>query len=587
MRIILSDRAGCLFQISYIFHPFHNVFLNTYRKTTGSRPADMEKFLIFLSSNIYSIEIQTVHCKIGFGGTMYSSIMSGAVFGIRSYLMKVETDISEGLPMFTMVGFMSGEVREAGERVRVALRNAGYHMPTARITVNLAPADIPKRGIVIDLPVAVSILISMQVLDQHLVENLMVIGELGLAGEIRPVRGALPIIAEGSRSHIKGCIVPMDNYFECAAVEGIRIMAVRTLRDVLTYLQSDEEQRAELEAESWQRAEKERAEASREKEKEDIPDFSGVRGQEMARRALEIAAAGFHNILMIGPPGSGKTMMARCLPGILPPLTPEESMEVSTIYSVAGKIPKGMSKITERPFVAPHFSVTPQALAGGGIIPGPGAISLAHRGVLFLDEFPEFGREKINLLRQPIEDHEISIIRASGNAVFPTRFMLVAAANPCPCGYYPNPQKCSCTYAQIHRYRKKISGPVLDRIDLSTSVSAVDAKALFSREESESSASIRKRVIRARQRQLERFAGRKEQFNSDMDGQAVEMFCRLDVRTQRSFMRIFEEQKMSARAYHRMLKVARTIADLDGCDEIREEHLMEASRLRLSEGSYR
>lgn len=517
---------------------------------------------------------------------MYSSIMSGAVFGIRSYLMKVETDISEGLPMFTMVGFMSGEVREAGERVRVALRNAGYHMPTARITVNLAPADIPKRGIVIDLPVAVSILISMRVLDSHSVENLMVIGELGLSGEIRPVRGALPIMVEGSRSGMTAGIVPADNFAECSEVEGIRLMGVRTLREALTYLQADESRRIELEEKFRHRFEQKREEAQSENSEDDRPDFAVVRGQEMARRALEIAAAGFHNILMIGPPGSGKTMMARCLPGILPPLTPEESMEVLTIYSVAGKIPKGLTQITDRPFVAPHFSVTPQALVGGGTIPGPGAISLAHRGVLFLDEFPEFGREKINLLRQPIEDHEITIVRASGNAVFPTRFMLVAAANPCPCGYYPDPQKCSCTYAQIRRYRKKISGPILDRIDLSTSVSSVSARALFSNEKSESSAEIRRRVIRARQRQLERFVGRPEQFNSDMDGRTTETFCRLNSRTQRSFMRIFEEQKMSARVYHRILKVARTIADLDESEEIREEHLMEASQLRIAERGF-
>ena len=511
---------------------------------------------------------------------MYSKVTSGAVHGIESYLISIETDISDGLPTFSMVGFLSGEVKEAAERVRVSMRNAGHPLPPARVTISVAPADRPKRGIIIDLPVAVGILISMGELPQEAVEGVLIAGELGLDGEVRPVRGALPIVEEARRRGLSRCILPAANVQEGAVVAGIRVVGVRDLSELLMYLRLPDEQRdAMLPPERVDLEELFRGS----ERSEDIPDFADVHGQESTKRALEIAAAGFHNLYMVGPPGAGKSMLAACLPGILPPMTPEESLEVSRIYSICGRIPEGSPLILTRQFQSPHHSVTSAALVGGGNTPMPGMISMAHRGVLFLDELPEFRRETLDMLRQPLEEHVVQIARSSGTYKYPARFQLIAAANPCPCGYYPDLNRCHCTMPAILRYQRRVSGPILDRIDLCVEVPKVSLDALMAGEKAEPSVSIRRRVERARRTQRERFRGTGFQFNADMNARAIEELCTLKEEHQRFLKELFSGMNLSGRGYHRILKVARTIADLDGSAELTEEHLAEAAGYRMME----
>lgn len=510
---------------------------------------------------------------------MYSTVISGALLGVSAYLVSVEVDIAQGLPGFSMVGSLGSEVKESRERVMVALKNVGLQLPPKRITVNLSPADIRKEGSAFDLPIAVGMLESMGYFKAEAAENILFLGELGLDGEIKRVRGVLPIVREAAARGIRQCIVPAANIREGAVIPGIRVRGAGHIRELLQFLEAEgEEERDRL----LPAGQADASELSVSEDGENMPDFSQVNGQETAKRAAEIAAAGFHNLLMVGPPGAGKSMIARRIPGILPKLTPEESLEVTSVYSVAGLLEEGTALVRARPFQSPHHTISLAALVGGNASPRPGMISLAHRGVLFLDELPEFQRSALDSLRQPLEEHKIQICRAWGNVTYPSDFMLVCAMNPCPCGFYPDRGRCRCTDPQIRRYMGRVSGPILDRIDLCVELQPVDIAGLKKERRAESSSEIRVRVQKARERQRERFAGTKCRFNVDIEGTNIERYCSLDGDGQALMERLYHSLQLSARAYHRILKVARTIADLEGAEKIGTEHLLEASFYRPS-----
>lgn len=514
---------------------------------------------------------------------MYSTVMAGALQGVSAYLVAVETDISPGLPTLNLVGSLSQEVREAKDRVGVALRNAGLHLPPSRITVNLSPANRRKDGTAFDLPIAVGLLASMNQISGKRVENTLFLGELGLDGEIKGIPGVLPIVREAALRGIRQCVVPSVNAQEGALIPDITVRGASSLQELYTYLLAEGEEAEEL----LPPVRLDVGKLFQEKASEKLPDFSEVNGQETAKRGAEIAAAGFHNLLLVGPPGAGKSMIARRIPGILPPLTLEESLEVTSIVSVAGLLKEGEAMVTKRPFKDPHHSITQAALLGGSMTPRPGMISLAHRGVLFLDELPEFQRVALDSLRQPLEEHEIHIARAGGTVTYPSDFMLVCAMNPCPCGYYPDAGRCRCTGSQVRRYMGKVSGPILDRIDLCVELQAVDIASLKGSKKSESSDTIRERIVRAREMQKERFRGTKYRFNGDIEAADMERYCALGKKEQRYMEKLYRSLGLSARAYHRILKVARTIADMEGSMEIGEEHLAEASFYRPAQEYWR
>ena len=511
---------------------------------------------------------------------MFSTIYSGGLDGIGAYLVHVEVDIATGLPGFAMVGSLGGEVREARERVQVALRNAGFDLPPMKITVNLAPAHIRKEGTAYDLPIAVGVLASMGYFPENAAEGILFSGELGLNGEIKPVRGIFPMVQEAFKEGIKCCIVPESNASEGALVEEMDVRGARDIRQIVEFLQEKgqkrdcviERQKVPCPGEGTQEAQEE-------------PDFADVCGQEGAKRAAEIAAAGFHNLLMIGPPGAGKSMIARRIPGIMPPLTRRESMEVSAVYSVAGLLKDGEPLMYRRPFQSPHHTVTKAALTGGSSVPRPGILSLAHRGVLFLDELPEFSRSVLDCMRQPLENREVQLDRVYGNVTYPADFTLVCAMNPCVCGYYPDRNRCRCTESSVRKYLGRVSGPVLDRMDLCVEILPVNMEGLH-KKQGESSAVIRERVQKARKRQEARFQDVSYHFNSEIPPAHMERFCPLEPKEQNIMEKAFETMKLSARGYHRILRVARTIADLAGEEKISEEHLLEAICYRTGEQVY-
>lgn len=510
---------------------------------------------------------------------MYRMIRSGAVVGVSAYPVTVEVDIAMGLPVFSMVGSLGTEVRESKERVMVALKNIGLNLPPRHITVNLSPGDVKKEGTAFDLPIVVGILSAMEVFPEKATEDILFLGELGLDGEVKKVKGVLPIVRDAARRGIRECIVPMANAKEGAVIPEIVVRGCSHISEVMRFLTETDVAKRE---ECLPRELVDVDELMRKDRAGGAADFSEVNGQETAKRASEIAAAGFHNLLMVGPPGAGKSMIAKRIPGIMPPLNLEESLEVTSIYSVAGRLEEGACLISARPFQSPHHTITQAALAGGCGIPKPGMISLAHRGVLFLDELPEFKRDVLDCLRQPIEDKKIHIARSSGTVTYPSDFMLVCAMNPCLCGYYPDRNRCTCTEPQIKRYMGRISGPILDRIDLCVELQPVEIKNLNGTNKTETTAQIRERVLAVRQVQEERFCDTPIRFNGDMDAPMVAKYCVLGEKEQKFMEQLYNSLQLSARSYHRLLKVARTIADLDGEEKIREEHLLEASYYRPS-----
>ena len=498
---------------------------------------------------------------------MLATIRSLGVKGVGGYGVSVEVFVSNGLVNFDIVGLPDTAVKEARERVRAAIKSNGFKFPVSRVTVNLAPADTKKAGTVYDLPIMLGILAATGIIKQPRPHTAF-FGELSLNGELRPVNGALPMAVAAAREGVRELFVPADNAQEAAYADGVAVYPVSNVSELIAHL------RGEFLIKPM---------AAPELCADDLryPDFSDVKGQENVKRAMEIAAAGGHNILMVGPPGAGKSMMSKRLPGILPDMTKEEMLRSTEIYSVAGLTGKNNPIIATRPFRAPHHTVSPTALSGGGTVPRPGEISLAHNGVLFLDELPEFRKDVLEVLRQPLEDGEVTVSRVAGSETFPSNFMLVCAMNPCKCGWYGHPSgRCRCSANEVRAYHSRISGPLLDRIDIIVEAPALEYEELKNRAPAESSAEIKKRVNKARARQQERFAGTDIASNAGMNTKALNTYCVLTPECEELMRQAFDRMGLTARSYDRILRVARTIADLEGAEDIGAEHIAEAIQYR-------
>ncbi len=512
---------------------------------------------------------------------MLARIFSCGVIGLDGVIIEVEVDTNKGLPAITIVGLPDAAVQESRERVQSAIKNSGFSYPRARVTVNLAPADVRKEGPAYDLPIAIGILAATRQIKPDLLEKTLVVGELSLDGTLRHVRGILPMAALARQEGFQRLVVPAMDASEAALIPGVEVIAVSSLRQLSDWAEGDIELPV-IESDFGKESE----------QYQFLTDFQEIKGQEHVKRALEVAAAGGHNVLMIGPPGSGKTLMARALPSILPTMTIDEALDVTRIYSVSDQLPRDTPLIRIRPFRSPHHTISHAGLVGGGNWPRPGEISLAHRGVLFLDELPEFGSRVLEVMRQPIEDKVVTISRASGSLTFPANFQLIAAMNPCPCGYYGDPLKaCTCALGMVNKYQKRISGPLLDRIDIHVEVPRVEYDKLSSQRLGESSQAIRERVERSRKLQLQRFVENSPSekdnghlkamtSNADMGPSEIRKFCQLDEASETLMRTAMRQLQLSARAYHRTLKLARTIADLAGAASIAPNHLAEALQYR-------